>query len=326
MKNVCIVGCGVIAPQHAEAIEKTENAQLYAVCDIEARKIERFQQMYHVKGYTEFDEMLEDEHIDSIHICTPHYLHYEMITKALQAGKKVVAEKPVVMTKEQFDLLLQTEGSSEVCMVFQNRLNLCAQKLKSIMEEKPLGNIVCVKAILTWNRTKAYYMKDEWRGKWATEGGGVLINQAIHTLDMLHYLIGDIKTVQSNISNYSLQDAIEVEDTASAYLEFANGATGIFFATNAHKANSSQDIEIIFEQGTARYTGGKLLVNNEVVCEDTIATGEKAYWGNGHSALIHNYYDCDKYFTISDIKNTMHTLFAIYESAQSGKKIQIKEF
>lgn len=324
MKNACIVGYGAIGPAHARAIEKTENAKLYAVCDINPLKNQLCQQTYNVKTYTDFYQMLEDKNIDNVHICTPHYLHYEMITAALKAGKHVVAEKPMVMTRNQFESLLKTPGINDVCLIFQNRLNPCAQKLRSIIEKGILGHIICAKAIVTWRRTKEYYKKDNWRGKWDTEGGGVLINQAVHTLDMLHYLVGDIKSVQANMTNYSLNDTIEVEDTVSAYFEFACGATGIFFATNAYKVNSPQSIEIVFEQGIARYTGNKLYINDEIVCEDVVPTGEKSYWGLGHYALMHNYYDCNQYFNIFDAENTMNALFAIYESAQSGKSIKIQ--
>ena len=127
MKNICIVGYGNIGPVHADALKNVQNAKLYAVCDINPERIERCQKEYDVIGYTDFNEMLKDDNIDGVHICTPHYLHYEMILAALKAGKSVVSEKPVVMTREQFDDLLQTEGSDKICLVFQNRLNPCAK-------------------------------------------------------------------------------------------------------------------------------------------------------------------------------------------------------
>lgn len=319
MKNVCIVGYGAIGPLHANALTKAQNAALYAVCDINPEKIRLCQQDYDVKGYTDFYEMLEDTNIDSVHICTPHYLHYEMITAAMKAGKSVVCEKPVVMTKDDFDKLIHTEGSDKVCLVFQNRLNPCVQKLKSVIDKQELGKVICAKGIVTWHRSAEYYAQDAWRGKWSTEGGGVLINQSIHTLDMLQYLVGHISSLRANMTNYSLENVIEVEDTLSAYLKFENGATGIFFATNAYKADPSPDIEIVCEQGVARYTNGKLYINDEFICEDRKIVGEKAYWGAGHESLICNYYDFDTYFTISDAYNTMCSLFAIYESAQKNQ-------
>lgn len=324
MKNVCIVGYGAIGPNHAKALESTKNAHLYAVCDIDPEKIKLCQEKYDVIGYQDFTEMLTDHNVDSVHICTPHYLHFEMILAALKAGKSVVAEKPVTMTKEQFDILLHTEGSDKVCLVFQNRLNPCAKMLKSIAEEHSLGEVICAIGIITWIRSRAYYLSGNWRGKWATEGGGLMINQAIHTLDMLSYVVGDIKSLKAMMTNYSLTDTIEVEDTASAYFQFANGATGIFFATNAYKKNSMPDIEVVFERGKARYVDNTLYIDDKPVCTDVPATGEKAYWGNSHATLLQEYYDHGRYFTISDAKNTMYALFGMYESAREGsKEIQI---
>lgn len=319
MKNICIVGYGSIGPIHANAIAETQNGHLYAVCDINPDCIKRCQTEYpHVIGYENFDEMLKDEHIDSVHICTPHYLHYEMIIAALNAGKFVVAEKPVTINREDFDKLLHHEHIDKLALVFQNRLNPCVQMLKSTISEKKLGAIQCIRAILTWHRTPKYYQAASWRGKWATEGGGLMINQAVHTLDLMSYLAGDIQAVQSNMANFSLHDIIEVEDTCSAHLQYTNGITGIFFATNAYGANSSPEIEIRFENGIARYIDEKLYVNGELIDQNTITSGEKSYWGTSHSTLIRNYYDYGIYFKITDAKNTMYTLFSMYESAKNG--------
>lgn len=319
MKNICIVGYGAIGPVHADGIAHTQNGRLYAVCDINPDRIKCCQAQYeHVIGYENFDEMLKDENIDSVHICTPHYLHYEMITAALNAGKTVIAEKPVTITREDFDKLQRNEHIDKLALVFQNRLNPCVQVLKSIIRENKLGKIQCARAILTWKRTREYYQADAWRGKWATEGGGVLINQAVHTLDLMSYLVGDIQSVKANMATYALNDTIEVDDTFSAYFKYTSGATGIFFATNAYGANNSPEIEIRFENGIARYMDNKLYINGELVDQNAIATGEKAYWGTTHAALIMNFYDHDTAFSLADAQNTMYTMFAMYESAKNS--------
>ncbi len=320
MKNVCIVGYGKIGPNHANAFGTIENAKLYAVCDVNEEKIKKCQESFDVIGYTDFDEMLKDENIHSVHICTPHYLHYEMIVKALAAGKSVVSEKPVTMTKEQFEELKKNPDAKKVCLVFQNRLNNCVVKLKEIIENGELGKIKAAKSILTWCRTADYYLEDEWRGKWATEGGGVLINQAVHSLDLLRYLVDDFDTVRANMMNYSLEDVIEVEDTFVARMGYKNGAKAFFVATNSYPVNSPMDIEVVFENGVARYTNNCLTVNGEVVARDEIATGAKGYWGKSHTKLLVNFYDKGEYFSIVDAENTMNMLFAMYESAKDGGK------
>lgn len=318
MKNICIVGYGAIGPVHARSLENVENAKLYAVCDI----IPERANACGVISYTDFDQMLKDENIDSVHICTPHYLHFEMIKKALAAGKEVVCEKPVTMTSDEFHQLLELESSCKVCVVLQNRLNPCIEKLKEIMPE--LGKINAIKGILTWHRSMDYYNSEAWRGKWATEGGGLLINQAVHTLDLMAHLGGGVKSVQAYKANFSLKD-IEVEDTFTAHLNFGN-FTGVLFATNAYATNSSVQIEIVFEKALVRYMDSKLYLNDEVICEDAKAEYGKSYWGSGHHKLFKNFYDKREFFSPHDIKNTMHTMFAMYESASAdSKEIYIKE-
>lgn len=319
MKKVCVVGYGAIGPMHAEAIIKAKNAELFAVCDIVPEKAIAAGEKYGVKSYTDFDEMLSDKEVDSVHICTPHHLHFEMIKKALSAKKSVVCEKPVTMTKNELDRLFSLPDSDKVCLVLQNRMNPCVSKFRGIAKSGGMGRILCAKGILTWNRTREYYDSDQWRGKWGTEGGGVLINQAVHTLDFFSVIAGGVKSVKAQMANFSL-DSIEVEDTFSAYLKLENGATGVFFATNAYGVNSKPEFEIVFEKGVVKYSEGKLFVDGAIVKEDVPSYGGKAYWGTGHEKLISNFYDENKYFSIYDVKNTMDTLFAMYESANCGGK------
>lgn len=323
MKNVCIVGYGAIGPIHAEAVIKAERAKLYAVCEIDEARRKSCMEKYKIAGYEDFDEMLKDETIDSVHICTPHYLHYEMAVKALDAGKMVVCEKPVTMKREEFHKLLSHKAAKNICVVIQNRLNPSVEELKALIEEERLGKIQTIKGILTWNRTREYYRSGEWRGKWATEGGGVLINQAVHTLDLLEYFAGEILSVKACMCNFSLSQDIEVEDTAVAWLNFRDGCTGIFLATNAYGINSASEIEVVFEKGTARYIDGELLVNGEKLAKDSRPSKGKAYWGTGHERLIGDYYDRNEYFTVFDIQNTMEAMFAAYESAKrNGEEVE----
>lgn len=323
MKNVCVVGYGAIGPIHAAAIEKAENANLYAVCDIDTDRLDVALETYKVKTYTDFELMLKDDEIDTVHICTPHYLHFPMIKKALEAGKGVVTEKPITMTREEYKNLLALDGVENVCVVFQNRLNPSIVKFKEIIDSGKMGEIKAIRGILTWCRTMKYYQHDAWRGKWDTEGGGVLINQAVHTLDLFCYLVGNVKSVKAVMTNFSL-DEIEVEDTFNGYLSFENGKKGMFFATNAYTGDPAPLFEISFEKGKVRYIDSKLYVDGELIEEDSKPVAGKSYWGTGHQKLIHNYYDNDIFFTPLDAKNTMETMFAMYDSArENGKR---KEF
>ena len=324
MKRVGIIGYGAIGPIHARAINKAPDAVLYAVCDIDKKMLQKCRECYDVKTFENYEAMLEDKSIDSVHICTPHYLHFEMIKKSLEAGKTVVAEKPVTMKSEEYKKLLSMNQSSNVCLVLQNRYNPCVKKMKEMIDGGVYGKITAVKAVLTWHRTPEYYKGATWRGKWATEGGGVLINQAVHTLDLMSYLGGEISSVSANMFNYSLRGSIEVEDTFTGYMKYKDGHRGIFFATNAYSQNSNPELEIVFEHGTLKYEYGKLYDGNKFICEDADPAYGKSYWGAGHENLISDFYSKNKYISLSDARNTMECLFAMYESARSeGMEIKI---
>lgn len=320
--KVCIVGYGAIGTLHASTLSKIPNVEIYGICDVDYERVAKGSAAYGCRGFYDIDECLTDGNIESVHICTPHFLHYEMIEKCLMAGKQVVVEKPVTMTKEEFSLLLIKYKDKPVYPIMQNRTNACVMRLKEILDsEHGFGQLQAVKGILTWYRNAAYYQSAAWRGTKAFEGGGVLINQAVHLLDLMIYLAGNVKYVNASVSNKSLQGVIEVEDTVDALLEFENGATGIFYATNAYRKNSKFQLELEFEHATFRYVNGELYHDKEFICCDDGKFVEKEYWGSGHSRVLYDLYMTQKAFTIPDVQNTMQTMFAIYDSA--GKKTKV---
>lgn len=317
MKNACIVGYGAIGPVHAKAIENIEEARVYAVCDIDSEKLERAKNdIKGIKTFKSFDDALSCDEIDCFHICTPHYLHFDMIEKALRKQKRVISEKPVTMTKTEFQKLLSLQGSEKVCVVFQNRYNPCVIKLREIIQNETYGKIKEIYANVIWKRDSAYYSSAPWRGTKAMEGGGVLINQAIHTLDLCVFLGGEVASLKASAFNFSLENIIEVEDTISAVIDFKNDIRGIFFATNAGNHNHSPEIKIIFESGECVYSNGNLCFNNSLICSDNFTDfyGKKC-WGAGHDLLLCDFYKNECFISPHDIKNTMNTLFDIYESA-----------
>ena len=156
MRNVCIIGCGAISPVNIEAVNNCKSARLYGVCDIDKTKRDMANELG-VRFFASFDDVLNDKNVDSVHICTPHYLHFDMIKKALRYGKSVVCEKPCVITKSEFEQLKRTDGIENVCFVMQNRLNLSIIELKNLIENETLGKIMGIRAVLAWHRTKEYY-------------------------------------------------------------------------------------------------------------------------------------------------------------------------
>lgn len=318
--NVCVVGYGAVGKVHADALSDIKGVTVYAICDINAERAYAGAQKHQCKSFTNFSDCLSDTNVDSVHIATPHYLHFQMIEKAVKANKIVFIEKPVVMKSEELHLLFQKYSDAPVYPVFQNRTNKCIQEIKAM---DGLGKLVAVKGILTWQRTAEYYNSAEWRGTKKYEGGGVLINQAIHTLDLMSYIGGDVEYVSASASNKSLKGIIEVEDTVDAYLKFKNGATGVFYATNASACNDSPFIEFKYENAVIRYSDGNLYKNGEFLCSDDKSYRGKSYWGMGHEHLFYDYYVKGKTITLKDVKNTMNTVFAIYESAYANKEVKV---
>ena len=319
--NACIVGYGAIGPVHADALSHIDNAKLYAICDIDREIADKAAQEFGAISYYDYDECIRDKNIDVIHICTPHYLHYEMICKALESGKRVVAEKPAVMTAEEFDKLCKNYDLTKVFPILQNRTNTSITELEKIIaEDNTLGELNGIKGFVTWKRDADYYNSAAWRGTKAYEGGGVLINQAVHTLDLMVHFAGGAKSVSASCSNLSLNGVIDVEDTVAARISFESGATGVFFATNAYYDSTPVMLELDFEKAKFRYADGKLFRNGELLVTDSSEYMGKSYWGNGHTKTIADFYSGSR-FSLADIKDTMNLMFGIYESAGRGKEL-----
>ncbi len=315
MKNVCIVGYGAIAPIHAKVLEQLPDARFYAVCDPDPAAIARCREQYDVHIYSDYAKMLLDPQIDVVHICTPHHLHFSMIQAALAQGKQVVAEKPLTRTREEFEALLQLPGSENICVILQNRYNPCIQKLKGLVDRGELGQILGIKGLMTWCKEPDYYLSSPWKGKQETEGGSCLINQALHTLDLMLYLGGPAEIAGASIHNHSLQGVIETEDTAEASLRFASGARGLFYASNGYCINSPVELEVVGTKATARYACKKLFVNGCELADDDVCTPGQDYWGGGHYLLLQDLYTRSRFYRPQDIAPTMTALFDIYQKA-----------
>lgn len=336
-KNAVIIGCGAIGPIHAAAIAEAEDVHLYGVCDIIEERADLLSEQYGCKSFTDLAQVLADEQVDSVHICTPHYLHAPMAVQAARAGKHIVLEKPVALNVEEARGISRAveEAGVRCCVILQNRFNPSVEAAKQWIEEGSLGRMLGIKGFLTWRRTPEYYQAAEWRGKWATEGGGLLINQAVHMLDMLYHLGGPVAQVKSTIDTRVLQDVIEVEDTADATLFYEDGKIGLFFATNGYFGNTPFFIEMHFEKGLLRYMDDQLVLKaenrEEVLASDTSASIGKSYWGRGHAKLIDGYYRSfvtggKEYTDLSDAAASMGLLDAIYASARSASRKQVTTY
>jgi predicted dehydrogenase len=219
--------------------------------------------------------------------------------------------------------------------MLQNRMNGAVLEMKRrIQTDASLGKLAAARAFLTWNRTPEYYASEPWRGKWATEGGGLLINQAIHVVDLLSGLAGGIAAVRASISTKALEACIEVEDTADALLTFENGARGAFYATNAYPADSPFFVEFAFENAVLRYDAKTLFQikggETAVLARDGADAPGKAYWGGGHKRVISAFYRAlaegtDDFISLRDAANSARALFAFYESAKLNRKVEVEQ-
>ena len=335
------VGCGGIPKCHRRAINslKDKGAKLTAVADIVTEKADKAAVENNCKAYYDYVQMLDNEKPDVIHICTPHYLHVDMAVEALKRGINVVLEKPCATSVDGLRKLIDAEKSSKgkVAVCFQNRYNSSVLFAKELLESKKYGEVKSARAVVTWKRDENYYNADAWRGTWAQECGGVLMNQAIHTHDLMQYLCGKTtSTVEGHISNFHLKDTIEVEDTASVYFTYSDGSRAVYFATTAAGSNSDPIVEITCENAVIRVEGScvyevgdgvKVIFSQK---EETDFVGKKE-WGDSHTHLISDFYDCikeDKLFPIDakEASKAVFELLAVYESSKSGKTIVMNDF
>lgn len=299
--KVAVAGCGNISKVHFAALSENPDVQIVAVADIKPERADEAATKYGAKAYYSFDELLENETPDALHICTPHYLHTNMAVKALKKGINVLVEKPCSVSPEEVETLrnAQTESGKQLAVCFQNRYNSCVCEADKIIDSGALGKVKAIRAFVTWSRDEDYY-SDDWHGTLDKECGGVLINQAIHTVDLVQHFGGKCKKITAHVSNDHLKGIIEVEDNVSVLMELDNNVTALLYATTAFSENSEVFIEIALENGKLRIEGEKLYQidgdgNLNVICQKSegIYHGE-SYWGKGHSVLINDFYDCLK--------------------------------
>ena len=304
--------------------------------------------------YASLGALLAEHQPDVVHICTPHHTHVPLAVEALQHGCHVVLEKPPAITLDDLaDLELAVKASARTLGVcFQNRFNLATQQARHLLETGKLEPVRTARAFVTWKRDAAYYAQAAWRGRWATEGGGVMINQAIHTLDLLLWLAGRPVQVEGTIANRHLREAIEVEDTAEMQIELDSGARADFYATTAYGDDEPVFLELDCTSRRLRLEGDAIQlldsaghIQLQTVLDDLLAASPafvplpepaaaaaqngKACWGLGHQRLIGAFYASlepnQAPFPISlpGASQALKTLLALYQSHRTGQPVRI---
>ena len=292
--RVALIGCGVVSDNHICAIVNSGKASLVALCDIDINRAIEKKEKHGLSCnlYTSYREMLENEKLDVVHIATPHYLHTEMALAALGKDINVFLEKPMCIKEEDIDKLISAEKNSQgrVCVCFQNRFNLTTRLAKEICDKD--GGAISAFFSQFWRRNEEYYAQDRWRGKIATEGGGVMVNQAIHQLDLLCFFLGKPQKVCASVANHTLKGIIEVEDSCEGMIEFADGKKANFYATNATAIGDHTSVTVITKNHKIEMQPPYIYLDG-VLLDDTIGSIPmigKACYGVGHEYIIDQFY------------------------------------
>lgn len=326
--KVGVIGLGDVSIVHTNAIALNEDAELVAVCDIDESKKNLVK---NASFYTDYNEMIEKEDLDCVHICLPHYLHYPVTKEITSKNVNVLLEKPLCLNVDEIEKFneLDKETDANICICLQNRYNYTVRTLLEIIKFGQYGNIKAIKGIVAWNRPKSYYTVKPWRGKMEYAGGGVMINQAVHTIDLMQLFGGEIESIKGNIINL-LDYEVEVEDTAMANISFKNGARGTFVSTIAYADNSSVELEVVFNNVRFIIKDSILYKNEngtqEIIAKDKLFEGAKHYYGSSHAELISEYYDClinntNDYISVSDASNSIKIIECIRNSSKENKII-----
>ncbi|MGC8576946.1 MAG: Gfo/Idh/MocA family protein [Thermoproteota archaeon] len=337
--NVGIIGCGIIAPSHISGYLKSRMANIVALCDVKVERAKALAKRFNlseVKIYSDYEQLLKDPNIDAVSICTPHYLHAEMTIKAAEYKKHVLCEKPMAISLKQADEMIKAckKNGVKLEVVFQYRFSPDTRKIKEEFENGEFGTPIYGEAIVKWYREdSSYYYADEvaksWRGKWSTEGGGALINQTIHTIDLLQWIMGPLDYL------YAIYDTrthnIEVEDIAVASLKFKSGALGAILGSVALRPQENwlgiygskksvivgSDLKIVKqweEKGEAKVVG-EVKEKKETLTPSV-----------GHDGVVEDFLksiieDKTPYVTGEEGRKALEIVLAIYKAHRTGSKI-----
>lgn len=251
--GVAIVGTGNIAAAHADAVAKLPNARLVGVISRTADRARELAERHGAKLYPDLDALLGDEEVDIVAVCTPSGAHLEPAVAAARAGKHLVVEKPLEVTSERASALVAAADEAGVVLaaIFMSRFADANAALKRAIEAGELGRLVQGDAYVKWYRSQEYYDSGDWRGTWRLDGGGALMNQAIHQLDLLLWLMGPVEEVFAYAATATHQ-RLEVEDTLVAVLRYRNGALGQISAATSLWPGRPKLLEVHGERGSVR--------------------------------------------------------------------------
>ena len=334
-----IIGCGVIAPWHARAITNTPEAELVAVCDVIEEKARKVSSDFGDPAvYTDHLKMLAEAGVDAVSVCVPSGLHGPITIDAAKAGKHVMCEKPIEITLPKIDAMIKAchDANIKLGVIFQRRTSPMWNKVKKAIDDGLLGKMVLGDAYLKYYSSQEYYDSGEWRGTWELDGGGALMNQGVHCIDLQRWIMGPIDTIYAQADH--LVRNIEVEDTCCAVIKFVSGAFGVLQGTTS-VVNMNHRLEFHGENGTIAVDGEKItkwkVPGQEAEPEEankvevgSAASDPKAISTEGHAIQIRDLChaimeDRDPMIGGEEARKAVEVILAIYESARTGLPVKM---
>ena len=336
-----IIGCGVIGPYHARALEKVENAQLVAICDIDLQKAQTFAEKFGVDAscvYENYHDLLAREDIDAVCICVPSGLHGQLSMDALKAGKHVICEKPMEITKEKLDAVCDAylKSGKKFACVFQRRTQPIPSKVKAALDSGIFGKPLMASAYLKYHRTAEYYKSAGWRATWEMDGGGSLMNQGVHGVDLISWFMGGIDKIYG-VARTQFHD-IPVEDAAVCTVKYKNGAIGIIESSTCVYPAQDTRFEIHCENGSIIFDDKGLIqwelkggVKEEAEQKEegiSLKDNPQAIGPLSHLPIMQDFvdaivYDREPMATPLEGRKAVDTILAIYKSSETQEEIQL---
>jgi UDP-N-acetyl-2-amino-2-deoxyglucuronate dehydrogenase len=334
--KIALVGCGRISKNHFDAIRKVEGLELVAVSDSDAGRARAAGEEQGVRWFDSYAKMLETD-FDVVTIATPSGMHSAQGVLAARAGKHVVTEKPMAITLEQADALVEACDTAEVRLfvVKQNRLNPSVQLLKRAVDKGRFGRIYLANATVRWHRPQDYYDAANWRGTWEFDGGAFM-NQASHYVDLIQWLVGPVESVVAKTATQARR--IEAEDSGVAVLKFRNGALGVIEVNVlTHPRNWEGSMTIIGEKGTAKIGGTAVnKVEHWAFAEyddddkliESAATAPPSVYGFGHEGYYRNVLAVLRGEAQPETdgragRKSLELILGIYQSAKTGRDVPL---
>jgi UDP-N-acetyl-2-amino-2-deoxyglucuronate dehydrogenase len=343
--RVGLIGCGVIAPTHIESYQKLEGVEVRWACDTDESRAERLADRFGIPNVTDdLNEVYGDRSVDLVSICTDHAAHADQVVLAFEAGKHVLCEKALGASEYDLAKMTNAHAAHETCLfggVFQHRFDGVNRCLKQMIEEGAFGTVLTTTMQLRCYRAASYY-QDYWHGTWEREGGSVLINQAIHFVDTVTWLMGGVQSIAAHYDNRGHVGQIETEDVLTASLQYADGALGTLEAISASNLNWEHTIAVHGTSGSVELRDGRpakvkfaddpttatMQARLDQANDPTGVESGKSYYGTGHPAQIADMIEAvregrEPFVTGESAAQTVRVVLGAYESHRSSRRVDL---